>query len=58
MPFIAKYKETAYVKGIISQAMADFIEVHIKCFENYKSNKVGFVGSIAYFFSRHYKNRT
>ncbi len=50
MPFIAKYKETDYVKGIIRAEMKMFIDAHVKCFVNYSSNKVGFVGSIAYYF--------
>ena len=50
MPFIAKHKNTYYVKDIIKQEIAQFIDIHVKCFSNYKSKKVGFVGSIAYYF--------
>lgn len=50
MPFIAKYKETEYVKKMIHTGMAKFINAHVKCFDDYNTKKVGFVGSIAYIF--------
>lgn len=50
MPFIAKHKSEEYVKNIIRNGIAKFIDIHVKCFSNYNTNKVGFVGSIAYLF--------
>lgn len=50
MPFIYHFHKHEYVKNMVREGIQSFIEVHIKCFQNYPSRKVGFVGTIAFLF--------
>ena len=50
MPFIGKYKEEAYVQEMIREGFAEFIKVHVSCFDQSSNGKIGFVGSIAFIF--------
>ncbi len=47
MPLLIKYKELAYSKNIIFKGLQEFIDIHIKCYENYQNHEVNFVGSIS-----------
>jgi len=47
MPFIAKYKETDYVKEMVIKGMYHFMENHVCCYDNYKEVKTHFIGSLS-----------
>lgn len=48
--FAYEYKEHDYIKAICSQCLDEFIEYFILRYETSKDMKIGFVGSIAYYF--------
>lgn len=50
MRFIVDHKDNAYVKEMVREGMARFIDIHITNYPDYHTYKVGFVGSIAYIF--------
>ncbi len=50
MPFIAKHKTHAHVHTMLVEGFKEFIDVHVKCFEQYEQSEVNFVGSISYLF--------
>lgn len=50
MRFIADHKENPYVKEMIREGMARFIDIHVTHFPEFHKYKVGFVGSIAFLF--------
>ena len=50
MPFIAKYKETDYVKEMVVKGMHHFMQNHVCCYENYKEVKTHFIGSLSEIF--------
>jgi len=50
MPFIAKHKDNYYVKEMIKQGFARFIDVHVMSYPVSKDVQIGFVGSIASIF--------
>lgn len=47
MPFIIKHKKEPFMHDLISEGVRLFINVHVKCFEQYECREVGFVGTIA-----------
>ena len=50
MPFIAKYKDTQYVQGLVKAGFGAFLDYHVLSFEEAKNADVAFVGSIANIF--------
>ena len=50
-PFISENKNHPTIKKIINETLNEFINLHIKCFSNYKSVEVNFIGSVSYFLS-------
>lgn len=49
MPVLIKHKETEYAKNIIKAGFQRFLDIHVKCYSNYKDCEVNFVGSVADF---------
>ena len=50
-PFISENKNHPIIKKTINETLIEFINLHIKCFSNYKSVEVNFIGSVSYFLS-------
>lgn len=47
MPTLIKNKNLDYSQKLIKKGLREFIDVHVKCFRNYKEAQVSFVGSVA-----------
>lgn len=47
MPFVIKYKSHPYINKMLVEGAKAFIDIHVKCFDAYDCNEVGFVGTIA-----------
>lgn len=47
MPTLIKNKNLDYSQKLIKKGLREFIDVHVKCFRNYKDAQVSFVGSVA-----------
>lgn len=47
MPFVIKYKNHPFINNILVEGARAFIDVHVKCFDQYSCREVGFVGTIA-----------
>jgi hypothetical protein len=47
MPILLRHKDLKYSQDLIRKNFQQFIDIHVKCYENYKDVKVSFVGSIA-----------
>lgn len=50
MTFLGKHQEIPQVISWLEEGFQAFIDVHVKCFPNYKEVPVHFVGSVAYHF--------
>lgn len=50
MKFIARFRDTDYVSTMMRQGFQDFVNTHIKCYDNYQDVKTNFVGSVAFHF--------
>jgi hypothetical protein len=50
MPVIVKFRHLEYCQNLIHQGFKHFIDIHVKCFENYRDAEVNFVGSVAHLF--------
>ena len=50
MRFIGEHAEHPHVKDWVRKGMVHFIEIHVKCFKNWKDVPVHFVGSIGHYF--------
>jgi hypothetical protein len=48
--FIGKHAAHPHVRNWITEGLRTFIRIHVHCFEEYKSVKTHFVGSIGYYF--------
>lgn len=48
--FVGRHKEHPFINAFIMQGIREFFEYHVKCFENYKTTPVHFVGSVAFHF--------
>lgn len=48
--FISDHKNDPYFRELLHNGMKHFLEVHVKCFVEYKEINVNFIGSIAYHF--------
>mgnify|MGYP001165436759 CR=1 FL=1 len=54
-PFIIQTKNDKTIKKIIDKTLDEFINIHVKCFENYKNIQINFIGSVSYFLSKEIK---
>lgn len=50
MTFLGKHQESAQIISLLEEGFQSFVDVHIKCFDNYMDVPVHFVGSVAYHF--------
>lgn len=50
MKFIGEHREHPHVQDWVTKGMIHFINIHVKCFANYKDVPVHFVGSIGHYF--------
>ena len=50
-PFITENKSHPIFKNIIFNALDEFFNLHICCYNKYKEHEVNFIGSVAYFLS-------
>lgn len=50
MKFVGEHREHPWMQQMIEQSMADFLEIHVKCYANWKDVPVHFVGSGAHYF--------
>lgn len=50
MPFLSKHREENYVKDLIREGFSSFIDIHVSCFEEARTEEISFVGSLAYYF--------
>lgn len=60
MRFCSKNRNEEYISRMIFDGMYEFLNIHVRCFPNYREVPVHFVGSIAYYFEpvlrQHCKN--
>lgn len=52
MPVVVKFRDLPYCQELIRKSFKRFIEVHVKCYENYQEAQVNFVGSVAHHLSK------
>jgi N-acetylglucosamine kinase-like BadF-type ATPase len=50
MKFIGEHRDHPHVKEWVKRGMLHFIDIHVKCFANYREVPVHFVGSIGHYF--------
>lgn len=50
MKFIGEHRDHPHVKQWVTKGMIHFINIHVKCFNNWKDVPVHFVGSIGHYF--------
>lgn len=50
MKFLGNHREHPWVIDLVKMGMRHFIEIHVKCFENWKDVPVHFIGSIGHYF--------
>ena len=50
MPFVKDNQNHPYMKDMVYQGLAKFINIHVWCYDNFREVPVNFVGSIAYYF--------
>lgn len=50
MTFIGRHQEIPQIISLLEEGFQAFIDVHVKCYENYREVPVHFVGSVAYHF--------
>jgi N-acetylglucosamine kinase-like BadF-type ATPase len=50
-PFITENKNHPIIQDLISNALNDFFNLHVCCYENYKDLEINFIGSVGYFLS-------
>lgn len=46
-PVFSQFRQTPYVQKVLLEGFDTFFQIHILCFENYKTLPISFVGSIA-----------
>ena len=49
--FITENKNHPIIQDLIFNALNDFFNLHVCCYENYKDLEINFIGSVAYFLS-------
>ncbi|GAB5416697.1 MAG: hypothetical protein Crog4KO_21860 [Crocinitomicaceae bacterium] len=47
MPILVENKNLPYAQNLIRKGFQEFIDIHVKCFKEYQSCEVNFVGSIS-----------
>lgn len=57
MPIIYRFYDHPYIKNLIQDGIDEFIKIHVDCFKDYPTKKVGFVGSLAHLFQELIKER-
>lgn len=50
MTFIGRHQEVPQIISLLEEGFQAFIDVHVKCYKNYKEVPVHFVGSVAFHF--------
>ena len=50
MTFIGRHQEVPQIISLLEEGFQAFIDVHVKCYDNYQDVPVHFVGSVAYHF--------
>ena len=50
-PFIIENKNHPFIQDLIFNALNDFFNLHVCCYENYKDLEINFIGSVGYFLS-------
>jgi DNA-binding XRE family transcriptional regulator len=50
-PFITENKNHPIIQDLIFNALNDFFNLHVCCYENYKDLEINFIGSVGYFLS-------
>ncbi|MGD1848502.1 MAG: ATPase [Salibacteraceae bacterium] len=50
MRFISNRRDDPYFRKLVISGLREFLDLHVTCFPNYKSTRVHFVGSIAFYF--------
>jgi N-acetylglucosamine kinase-like BadF-type ATPase len=53
--FIGKHKDEPIIQKWLLEGFTAFLEVHVECFEDFKSVPVHFIGSVAYHFQNELK---
>jgi hypothetical protein len=48
--FLSPNREHPFVKGLLEKSFQDFFNAHIKRYDGYQSQSVGFIGSIAHIY--------
>lgn len=56
VPFLSKHNNSAYCQEFVQQNFMEFFERNVSKLPNYMNYKIGFVGSVAYYFSQILKN--
>lgn len=49
MPFISSFRDDPYIREMIREGLDKFMEIHVKCFRDYREVKTHFMGSVAHF---------
>ena len=47
MPILIRHKNLSYCQEVIEEGIRKFIDIHVKCYDNYREVEVNFVGSMA-----------
>ena len=48
-PFIIETKHHPLIQKLIKETLDEFINIHVKCFNNYNNFEINFIGSVAHF---------
>jgi N-acetylglucosamine kinase-like BadF-type ATPase len=52
VPFLSEHKNSPYCQGLVQQSFMEFFERNVTKLPHYTSHPIGFVGSVAWYFSR------
>lgn len=50
MTFLGRHQESTQIISLLEEGFQAFVDIHVKCYRNYRSVPVHFVGSVAYHF--------
>ena len=50
-PFVTENKNHPLIQNLIYDALNDFFNLHVCCYENYKNLEINFIGSVGHFLS-------
>ncbi|MFT5819240.1 MAG: glucosamine kinase [Crocinitomix sp.] len=48
MPILIRHKKLQYCQDVIREGIQKFIDIHVKCYDNYAETEVNFVGSMSF----------